>query len=71
MCILIAAVAKPEIIKIGQSSHKMYCNNIVDFQESTTILNTCSKKSGNLLNTSRICACATVSVCVCVKNSDL
>ena len=26
-----------EIIKIGQSSHKMYSNNIVDFQESTTI----------------------------------
>ena len=26
-----------EIIKIGQSSHKMYSNNIVNFQESTTI----------------------------------
>ena len=22
---------EPEIIKIGQSSHKMYCNNIVNF----------------------------------------
>ena len=30
---------EPEIIKIGQSSHKMYSNNILDFQESTTILN--------------------------------
>ena len=30
---------KPEIIKISQSSHKMYSNNIVNFQESTTILN--------------------------------
>ena len=38
-----------EIIKIGQSSLKMYSNNIVNFQESTTILNACTKKSGNLL----------------------
>ena len=28
-----------EIIKIGQSSHKMYSNNILNFQVSTTILN--------------------------------
>ena len=41
---------KPEIIKIGQSSHKMYSNNILNFQKSTTILNACTKKSGNLLN---------------------
>ena len=33
-----------EIIKIGQSSHKMYSNNIVNFQESTTILNAHTKK---------------------------
>ena len=33
------------IIKIGQSSHKMYSNNILNFQESTTILNACTKKS--------------------------
>ena len=33
-----------EIIKIGQSSDKMYCNNIVNFQASTTILNACTKK---------------------------
>ena len=32
------------IMKIGQSSHKMYSNNIVNFQESTTILNACTKK---------------------------
>ena len=38
-----------EIIKIGQSSHKMNSNNIVNFQESTTILNACIKKSGNSL----------------------
>ena len=40
----------PEIIEIGQPSHKMYNNNI---QESTTILNACTKKSGNLLNDPR------------------
>ena len=34
---------EPEIIKIGQSSHKMYSNKIVNFQESTTILNACTK----------------------------
>ena len=42
-----------EIIKIDQSSHTMYSNNIVNFQESTTILNTNTKKSQNLLNTQR------------------
>ena len=26
----------------------MYSNNIVNFQESTTILNACTKKSGNV-----------------------
>ena len=44
---------EPEIIKIGQSSHKMYSNNIVNFQESTTILNAYTKKSGNILNAPR------------------
>ena len=34
----------PEIIKIGLSSYKMYSNNILNFQESTTILNACTKK---------------------------
>ena len=34
---------EPEIIKIGQSSHEMYSNNILDFHESTTILNACTK----------------------------
>ena len=37
-----------EIIKISQSSHKMYSNKILNFQESTTILNAHTKKSGNL-----------------------
>ena len=38
-----------EIIKIGQSSHKMYSNNIVNFQKSTSIL-----KSWNQLKAPRI-----------------
>ena len=45
---------EPEIIKIGQSSPKMYSNNIVNLQESTTILNAYTKKSGNLLKALRI-----------------
>ena len=32
-----------EIIKIGQSSHQMYSNNILNSQESMTILNACKK----------------------------
>ena len=34
-----------EIMKIGQSSHKIYSNNILNFQEFRTILNACTKKS--------------------------
>ena len=45
---------EPEIIKIGQSSHKMYSNNIMYLQESMTILNACTKKSGNLLKAPHI-----------------
>ena len=40
---------KAEIIKIGQSSHKMYSKNILNFQESTTILNACTKKVWKLI----------------------
>ena len=36
---------EPEILKIGLSFHKMYCNNIMYFQESTTILNACTKNA--------------------------
>ena len=35
---------EPEITKISQSSHLMYSNKILNFQESTTILNACTKK---------------------------
>ena len=40
---------EPEIIKIGQSSHKMYSNKILNFQESTTILNAHTKTFLKLL----------------------
>ena len=40
---------KPEIIKIGQSSHKMYSNNILNIQESTSILNAHKKKVWKLI----------------------
>ena len=39
---------EPEIIKIGQSSHKMHSNNVLNFHRSTPILNAHTKKSGNL-----------------------
>ena len=32
----------------------MYNNNIVNFRETTTILNACTKKSRNLLNSPRM-----------------
>ena len=42
---LVGCSFKAEIIKIGQSSHKMYSNNIVNFEESRTILDACTKKN--------------------------
>ena len=50
----------------------MYSNNILNFLESTTILNACRKKSGNLLNAPRISiyvyiyVCVRIYMCVCV-----
>ena len=44
-----------EIIKIGQASHKMYSNNLGNLQVSMTILNACTKRSGNLLKAPRMC----------------
>ena len=40
---------EPEIIKIGQSSYKMYSNNILNFQGSTTILDATTKKVWKLI----------------------
>ena len=39
----------PEIIQIGQSSHEIYSNNIVNFQEFTAILNAWTKKLWKLI----------------------
>ena len=50
-----------EILKIGQSSHKMYSNNIVNFQESMTILNACTKKFSNLMKVPRMSHCLTIA----------
>ena len=38
-----------EIIKNGQSSHKVYSNKILYFKDSTTILNACTKTVRNLI----------------------
>ena len=40
---------KPEIMKNNQSASKMYSNNILNFQESTTILNAHTKKVWKLI----------------------
>ena len=40
---------EPEVIKIWQSSHKIYSNNILNFQESTSILNTQKRKVWKLI----------------------
>ena len=45
---------EPEILKMCPSTHKMYSNDIQNFQVYTTIFNACTKKSGNLLNAPRI-----------------
>ena len=56
-----------EIIKIGQSFYKMYSNNILNIQESTTILNGHTKKVWKLiLCTSYIYIYIYIYVCVCV-----
>ena len=46
---------EPEIIKIGRSSHKMYSNNMLNFQESTPILNACAKKKKKKMAVSSWC----------------
>ena len=59
---------KSEIMKIGQSSHKVYSNNIVNFQGSTTILNVCTKKVWKLIDGSTYIG-SSWSSCVYVKES--
>ena len=58
---------EPEIIEIGQSSHKMYSKNILNFPVSSTILNACTKKKyENLLDIPRIYIYIYIYMCVCV-----
>ena len=58
---------KSEIIKIGQLSHKMYSNNILNFQESMTILNACTKNVRKLIEcTTYIYIFIYTYVCVCI-----
>ena len=62
---------EPEIIKIGPLSHKMYSNNILNFQESTTILNACTEKVWNLIEyTTYIYIYVCVCVCLYIKWSS-
>ena len=45
-----------EIIKIGRSSHKMYSNNLLNFQETTMILYACTNKVWKVIEfTSYVC----------------
>ena len=53
-----------EIIKIGQWSHKMYSNNILTFQEYTTILNACTNKVWKPIEcTTYIAILGTIGLC--------
>ena len=51
-----------EIIKIGQSSHRKNSNNILNCQESTTNLNTCTKKGMETYCIHHVY----IYICVCV-----
>ena len=55
-----------EIIKFGQSSYKMNSNTMLNFQESTTILNACTK-SLQTYWMHPIYIYIYISVCVCVS----
>ena len=67
---------EPEIIKIGQSSHRMYSNNVVNFQESTTILKACTKKVWKLIESTtylflHICLCIYLSMNLSLNLSNI
>ena len=62
-----------EIINIGSSSHKMYSNKLLNFQEFTTTLNACTKKVWKLIEGTTyiyiyvcVCVCACACACMCV-----
>ena len=49
-----SCLLEPGVIKMVLSSQNTYSNSILNFQESTTILNACTKKSGSFLNAPHI-----------------
>ena len=64
---------QPEIIKIGQWSHNMCSNNILNIQESMRILHACTQKVWKPIEYTTyiyiymcVCVCVCMSVCVCV-----
>ena len=58
---------EPGIINICLLSHKIYSNNVLNFQECTTILNACIKKVCELIEcTTYIYIYIYMCVCVCV-----
>ena len=59
---------KAEIIKISQSSHKMYSNNILNFQESTTILNAHTKKVWKLIVCTSYHCCSSTRMALALNN---
>ena len=57
---------EPEIVKFIQSSHKMYSNIILNFQESTTIWNACTNKVWKLIEgTTYISVCVNIYIYIC------
>ena len=62
---------EPEIIKIGQSSHKMYSNNILSFQESTAILNAYTKRVWKLIECPTYLKLFLFDRTVCKKKTSL
>ena len=47
----------------------MYSSNILTFQESMTILNACTKKSGNILNAPHMLASETLALSEGIDNA--
>ena len=58
-----------EIIKIGQSSPSTFSNNIVNFQESTTNLNACTKKVWKPIECTTYFQASATNLNTCTKKS--
>ena len=65
---------EPEIIKIGQSSSKMNSDNILNFEESKTILIACTTKVWKLIEATTciyIYVFACVSEWICIQSEHM